>query len=57
MRIIETFGLQDDFYISNAVKYLLRFRLKGGIEDIKKAIWYLQRMVERAEGKHTEGVR
>lgn len=31
----------DAFDIGNAIKYILRFQRKGGIEDIDKAIWYL----------------
>lgn len=29
------------FAIGNAVKYLWRFQLKNGIEDLEKAAWYL----------------
>lgn len=32
----------QDFCILNAFKYLYRHRKKGGIEDLKKADWYLQ---------------
>lgn len=34
------------FCIGNAIKYLSRWQEKGGIEDIKKAIWYLQWVVD-----------
>ena len=30
----------------NAIKYLWRWKHKNGVEDIKKAMWYLQRMVD-----------
>lgn len=30
----------------NAIKYLWRWKHKNGIEDIKKAMWYLQRMID-----------
>jgi Protein of unknwon function (DUF3310) len=30
----------------NAIKYLWRWKHKNGIEDIKKAQWYLQRMID-----------
>lgn len=37
-----------NFCIGNAVKYLWRCDLKGNaVQDIKKAIWYLEREVER----------
>ena len=32
--------------IANAIKYISRQHLKNGAEDIKKAIWYLNRLVE-----------
>lgn len=31
----------DAFCAGNAIKYILRFSHKNGIEDIEKAIWYL----------------
>jgi hypothetical protein len=30
----------------NAIKYLWRWKHKNGIEDLKKAQWYLQRMID-----------
>ncbi len=54
MRIIETFDL--DFCLGNVVKYLLRHKAKAGLGDLKKARWYLDRAIERAEGQHTKGV-
>ena len=57
MRIIEHFGLETDFYLANLVKYVLRHKNKAGIEDLRKGAWYLQRAIERLEGKHTDGVR
>ena len=32
-----------------AVTYIWRFRDKNGIEDLKKAIWYLNRLVAELE--------
>ena len=34
------------FYICNAFKYLHRQKRKGGIEDIKKAKWCLEKYLE-----------
>lgn len=39
-----------NFCLCNAFKYLYRHNKKNGIEDIKKAIWYLNKFVE-LEGK------
>ena len=30
----------------NAIKYLWRWKHKNGVEDLKKAQWYLQRMID-----------
>jgi len=32
--------------IGNAIKYISRQHLKNGTEDLKKAIWYLNRLIE-----------
>lgn len=34
-----------------AIKYLTRWRKKGGINDIKKAIHFLEKLVETEEAK------
>ena len=39
-----------DFCIGNALKYISRCRHKGKFrEDLKKAIWYLQKAIEQKE--------
>lgn len=45
-----------DFCIGNAIKYLWRAGLKGEakVEDMKKAIWYINRKIELVE-KESEG--
>ncbi len=35
----------------NAVKYLSRWRLKGGIQDLKKARHYIDKLIETEEAK------
>ncbi len=43
--IIEDFNL--NFNLGNAIKYILRSKLKGNtVQDLKKAIWYLEREVK-----------
>ena len=38
------------FYIEgNIKKYVHRWRHKGGVEDLKKAKWYLDRLISREE--------
>lgn len=31
--------------VANVIKYLWRYELKNGMEDVKKAQWYLNRLV------------
>ena len=38
-----------DFCLCNAFKYLWRHRNKNGVEDLKKARWYLNRMIREME--------
>ena len=41
-----------DFYLQgNIVKYLWRFRYKNGVEDLKKAQWYLNKLIEVYDDK------
>jgi hypothetical protein len=49
---IEDFLNQDEFigYLrGNIAKYMHRFRYKNGIEDLKKAQWYLGRLIKEME--------
>jgi hypothetical protein len=36
-----------NFCLGNAIKYIWRADLKGGIEDLEKAKWYVEREIER----------
>lgn len=36
----------QDFCICNAFKYIWRHKHKNGAEDIKKAVWYLNKWLE-----------
>ncbi len=45
------------FTLGNAMKYIWRADLKNGIEDLKKAIWYLEREIQKrgkASAKESE---
>ena len=39
----------NDFCLCNAFKYIWRARKKNGLEDVKKAVWYLNKYIEEAE--------
>ena len=34
---------------ANALKYLWRWREKNGVEDLKKSIWYIERLIKEVE--------
>ena len=36
---------------ANAIKYLWRWKLKNGVEDLKKAIWYINHLIEELDNK------
>lgn len=46
--MVETQGEEatKNFCVCNALKYIYRHKRKNGIEDIQKAIWYLNKAVE-----------
>lgn len=44
--VIDAFQL--DFYEGNAVKYLLRWRQKNGVEDLRKARHLVDQIIDRA---------
>lgn len=47
----ETQGVEavKNFCICNAFKYLWRHGKKNGVEDVKKAAWYLNKFIELEE--------
>lgn len=50
--VIEDFDL--GFHLGNSIKYILRAGKKGNkIQDLKKAIWYLERECELESSKQT----
>ena len=57
----EVFDVQEAFihelkgmaasYWCNIVKYILRFQRKNGVEDLKKAKYYLEKLIEAESGE------
>ena len=41
----------EAFCVGNAIKYLFRYEEKNGIEDVKKARWYIDRLIRELEEK------
>lgn len=37
--------------VANVIKYLWRYELKNGVEDVKKAQWYLNLLVSELDSK------
>ena len=52
--MIDVFGADavKHFCILNAFKYLWRSEKKNGVEDIKKAVWYLNKYIELGGDKN-----
>lgn len=48
-----TDGLQgiEAFCTGNAIKYLYRWKKKNGIEDLKKAKWYIDKLLNEIRDK------
>jgi len=36
----------DAVCTANAIKYLWRWQEKGGVEDLKKSIWYINKLID-----------
>ena len=54
--MVETQGVESvkNFCLCNAFKYLYRTKRKNGVEDVKKAKWYLNKYIELEEGENNE---
>lgn len=54
--MIETQGIEAvrNFCICNAFKYLYRHGRKNGSEDIRKAVWYLNKYLELDGGTNDD---
>ncbi len=37
-----------NFAQGNVIKYILRYNEKGGVVDLEKARWYIDRLIEQA---------
>lgn len=45
------------FLKGNIMKYVFRYEAKNGIEDLKKAQWYLNRLIGECEKDAGDGIR
>jgi hypothetical protein len=37
--------------VANVIKYIWRYKFKNGIEDLKKARWYLDKLISHEENR------
>jgi len=44
-------GLGLDYHQGNVLKYVSRYRYKNGVEDLRKAKWYIDRLLWIEEQK------
>lgn len=51
--VIEAFDL--GFHLGNVTKYVLRHTHKNGLEDLRKARWYLNRYIAKLESVEAKG--
>ena len=51
-----TFDLSgiEGFDIGNVIKYVCRWKKKNGVEDLKKALWYLRHLIDHIESLKEE---
>lgn len=52
INVIEAWGFDKDYLLGNVIKYVARSGRKDPaktVEDLKKAIWYLQRKIQNLE--------
>lgn len=39
----------EGYFVGNVLKYVSRYRHKGGVEDLRKASWYLDRLISKLD--------
>ena len=44
------------YLVGNLLKYVWRYESKGGVEDLNKASWYLNKLIEHENGKNNTKV-
>jgi hypothetical protein len=48
---------QDMDYLTASMKYICRWRFKNGIEDLKKARWFLDKLIEHEGGQYGSNIK
>ncbi len=48
--VISNVPSQDAYFVGNILKYIWRYEHKNGVEDLRKAKWYLDRLIKNKAG-------
>lgn len=52
IQVIEFIEANDTpYHEGNVIKYVHRWRKKGGLDDLRKALWYINRLIELEESR------
>lgn len=43
----------ESAYAANVLKYVCRYKKKNGLQDLRKAAWYLDRLIKNVEEKES----
>ena len=41
----------EAFDVGNIIKYICRYKKKGGVQDLNKVIWYTEHLINYLKGK------
>lgn len=52
---IEGLNGKEGFLTGQVIKYMWRWKLKNGVEDLNKAEWYLQRLIREVKSNGGNG--
>ena len=44
----------SNYIVGNIIKYISRYKYKNGVEDLRKARWYIDKLIKELEDK-TDG--
>lgn len=50
--VIEAFTDVEAFDTGNVIKYVCRWKSKNGLQDLKKAKWYLEHLINHVENSN-----
>ena len=48
--LMDAYGMAIPFCLGNVIKYVARHSERNGLEDLKKAKWYLDWAIQKMEG-------